>query len=90
MDYLIPSSTEMPPVEVHIYENDPSPHNPLAVKGAGEGGTAGIGAAIANAVSDALREFEIEVTSLPLTPDRLLKLINNSRRNVVASISQLT
>jgi CO/xanthine dehydrogenase Mo-binding subunit len=90
MDYLIPSSTEMPPVEVHIYENDPSPHNPLAVKGAGEGGTAGIGAAIANAVSDALREFEIEVTSLPLTPDRLLKLINNSRRNVVAPISQLT
>jgi CO/xanthine dehydrogenase Mo-binding subunit len=90
MDYLIPSSTEMPPVEVYIYENDPSPRNPLAVKGAGECGTAGMGAAIANAVSDALRDFEIEVTNLPLTPDRLLKLINNSRRNVVTPISQLT
>lgn len=87
MDYLIPSSTEMPPVEVHIYENDPCPHNPLGVKGAGEGGTAGIGGAIANAVSDALRDFGIEITNLPLTPDRLLGLINSSRADIVTSVS---
>ena len=90
MDYLIPSSTEMPPVEVYIYENDPSPHNPLGVKGAGEGGTAGIGAAIANAVSDALRDYEIEVTRLPLTPDRLLAHINSSRQSVITNVSQIT
>lgn len=77
----------MPPVEVHIYENDPCPHNPLGVKGAGEGGTAGIGGAIANAVSDALRDFGIEITNLPLTPDRLLGLINSSRADIVTSVS---
>ena len=79
MDYLMPSSTEMPPVEVHIYENDPSPLNPLGVKGAGEGGTAAVGAAIANAVSDALRQLGIEITDLPLSPDRLLRIISHSR-----------
>ena len=80
MDYLLPSSTEMPPVEVHVYENDPSPLNPLGVKGAGEEGTAAVGGAIANAVSDALREFGIEITDLPLSPNRLFEIIANSRR----------
>jgi carbon-monoxide dehydrogenase large subunit len=88
MDYLIPSSTEMPPVDVYIYGNDPSPHNPLGVKGAGEGGTAGIGAAIANAVSDALREIEIEILSLPLSPDRLLQVIYDSQRKDINLVSQ--
>jgi CO/xanthine dehydrogenase Mo-binding subunit len=43
------------------------------VKGAGEAGTAGVGAAIANAVADALGR---EVTRLPLTPERVLELAN--------------
>src|SRR3990172_10337272 len=37
MDYLLPSSVEMPPIEVHLDEDTPSPLNPLGVKGAGEG-----------------------------------------------------
>jgi aerobic carbon-monoxide dehydrogenase large subunit len=81
MDYLMPSSTDMPPVEVHIYENDPSPLNPLGVKGAGEGGTAAVGGAIGNAVSDALKEFGIEITDLPLSPNRLFEIITKSQRN---------
>jgi len=79
MDYLLASSMEMPPVEVHLLENDPSPLNPLGVKGGGEGGTAAVGAAIANAVSDALREFGIEITALPLSPNRLRELIRMSQ-----------
>ncbi len=71
MDYLMPTSEEVPDVEVLITEDAPSPLNPLGVKGAGEGGTAGVGAALANAVSDALGR---EVTSLPLTPQRILEL----------------
>ena len=81
MDYLMPSSCEMPPVEVRVYENDPSPLNPLGVKGAGEGGIAAVGGAIANAVTDALKEFGIEITDLPLSPDRMLEIIANSQRN---------
>ncbi len=81
MDYLLPSSMEMPPVEVHLFENDPSPLNPLGVKGGGEGGTAGVGGAMANAVSDALKPLGIQITDLPLSPNKLRELISKSRRN---------
>ena len=50
----MPTSAEMPPVEVLLAEDAPSPLNPLGVKGAGEGGINGVGAAIAAAVDDAL------------------------------------
>jgi CO/xanthine dehydrogenase Mo-binding subunit len=71
MDYLLPTSEEVPEVEMLITEDAPSPLNPLGVKGAGEAGTAGVGAAIANAVSDALGA---EVTRLPLNPQRVVEL----------------
>jgi aerobic carbon-monoxide dehydrogenase large subunit len=71
MDYLLPTSEEVPDVELLLTEDAPSPLNPLGVKGAGEGGTAAVGAAIANAVSDALG---CEVTRLPLSPQRVVEL----------------
>jgi CO/xanthine dehydrogenase Mo-binding subunit len=71
MDYLIPTSEEVPDVEMLVTEDAPSPINPLGVKGAGEAGTAAVGAAIGNAVSDALGR---EVTTLPLNPQRVLDL----------------
>ena len=37
-DYLMPTAREIPPIEVLIAEDAPSPLNPLGVKGAGEGG----------------------------------------------------
>ena len=71
MDYLIPTALEVPDVEMLVTEDAPSPLNPLGVKGAGEGGTAAVGAALANAVSDALGR---EVLSLPLSPQRVVEL----------------
>jgi CO/xanthine dehydrogenase Mo-binding subunit len=62
----------MPTVEILVTEDAPSPLNPLGVKGAGEGGTAAVGATLANAVSDALGT---EVTQLPLSPDRINEAI---------------
>jgi carbon-monoxide dehydrogenase large subunit len=44
-------------------------------RGMGEGGTIGSPAAIANAVSDALSLLGIEINELPLTPERLFRLI---------------
>jgi aerobic carbon-monoxide dehydrogenase large subunit len=70
MDYLVPTSAEMPGVEVLLTEDAPSPRNPLGVKGAGEGGTVGVGAALANAVCDALGGV-VEIQQLPLTPQRV-------------------
>ncbi|MEW5421134.1 xanthine dehydrogenase family protein molybdopterin-binding subunit [Amorphus sp. 3PC139-8] len=69
-DYLMPSSMEMPQVDVLICEDAPSPLNPLGLKGAGEGGLNAAGAAIAAAVDDAL-QMPGFVTALPLTPQRV-------------------
>jgi carbon-monoxide dehydrogenase large subunit len=74
MDYLIPTATELPPVEV-VHLEHPSPSTLGGFKGAGEGGTIGAPAAIANAVADALAPLRIEITELPITPERLFRLI---------------
>ncbi len=81
MDYLLPTSMEMPGrVSIRILEETPTPLNPLGVKGAGEGGTSAVGAAIANAVADALGSLGVGISDLPLTPDRLLMLIKGTAR----------
>jgi CO/xanthine dehydrogenase Mo-binding subunit len=77
MDYLLPTAMEMPKAQLISTEEFPSPHNPLGVKGAGEGGITAAGAALANAVSDALG---VEVKKLPLRPDYVLELIKAGRR----------
>ena len=69
-DYKMVSATEMPPVDVLILEDAPSPLNPLGLKGAGEGGVNAAGAAIASAVDDALQRPGL-VDRLPVTPQYL-------------------
>jgi carbon-monoxide dehydrogenase large subunit/6-hydroxypseudooxynicotine dehydrogenase subunit gamma len=73
-DYLIPTAAEMPPIEVLICEDAPSPLNGLGVKGAGEAGINAVGAAIAAAIDDALGRPGA-VTRLPVTPTRLKELL---------------
>ena len=79
VDYLIPTATETPPVEALIFEDAPSPLNPLGAKGAGEAGINGAGAAIASAVDDAL-QMPGAVTELPITPERVRALIAHGER----------
>jgi len=71
MDYLLPTSTDVPDIGSLTLEEAPSPLNPLGVKGAGEGGIVGTGAALSNALSHALRDFGVQVKALPLTPERI-------------------
>ena len=66
----MPTAREIPPIEVLITEDAPSPLNPLGLKGAGEGGANAVGAAIAAAIDDALG-MPGAVTELPVTPQRL-------------------
>ena len=73
IDYLEPTAAEVPRVGTLVCEDAPSPDNPLGVKGAGEGGVVGCGAAIASAVEDALG-MPGEISSLPITPDRVRTL----------------
>ncbi|MCW5691764.1 MAG: xanthine dehydrogenase family protein molybdopterin-binding subunit [Pseudolabrys sp.] len=69
-DYLMPTAREVPPSSILITEDAPSPLNPLGLKGAGEGGTNPVGAAIASAIDDALQRPGAILT-LPVTPQRL-------------------
>jgi len=69
-DYLIPTAYEIPFVDILLTEDAPSPRNPLGIKGAGEGGVNGVGAAIASAIDDALHAPGT-IRALPVTPARL-------------------
>ena len=74
IDYLEPTAREVPRIETLICEDAPSPDNPLGVKGAGEGGTTGCGAAICGTVEDALLLYEGS-TALPITPAQVRSLV---------------
>jgi carbon-monoxide dehydrogenase large subunit len=74
MDYIIPGTLEVPPLEV-IHVETPPAVSVTGFKGMAEGGTIGSTAAVANAVADALAPLGIEVRELPLTPDRLYRLL---------------
>ncbi|AUG78963.1 xanthine dehydrogenase [Kitasatospora sp. MMS16-BH015] len=77
-EYRWPRLTDLPDIRIEVYEDSPAPGNPLGVRGAGEGGTAGAGAAIANAVRDAL-QLHGDVGALPLHPERVKALLRRPR-----------
>lgn len=76
MDYLLPTSTEVPVIEYGHVET-PGP-GPGGYKGVGEGGAIGAPAAVANAVADALSPFGVTVTRLPLTPSAVVGLLSEA------------
>ncbi len=76
-DYLIPTASETPMVNVLLSEDAPSPLNPLGLKGAGEGGITAVGAAVAAAIDDAIG-IPGAVTRLPVTPVRLKEILDRA------------
>jgi carbon-monoxide dehydrogenase large subunit len=74
-DYLLPTSTDVPPIECVVTEESPSTLNPLGIKGVGEGGIVPTGAVLANAVACALAPLDVKIVELPLTPNRLREWI---------------
>ena len=76
-DYLIPSATEVPRIEVG-HEETPSPLNPLGTKGAGEAGTIPVPALFAQAIENALYDHNLEILEMPLSPNRLFELLSSS------------
>jgi CO/xanthine dehydrogenase Mo-binding subunit len=78
MDYLLPTSLDVPPVVVGHTET-PSPLNPLGIKGAGEAGAIPVGPLFAQAVEDALAEHKLEILEIPLSPNRLWELIEEAK-----------
>ncbi len=85
MDYLLPTAGDVPRVEI-AHRETPSPLSPIGLKGVGEAGCIPTGAAFAQAVEDALADFGVEITEIPLSPDKLFDLLKKTRskkRNVV-------
>jgi aerobic carbon-monoxide dehydrogenase large subunit len=74
-DYLLPAVHETPTPDVLLREDYTTPLNPLGIKGAGESGITGVGAAIASAIDDAIG-IAGAVTQLPVTPQRLKQLLD--------------
>jgi CO/xanthine dehydrogenase Mo-binding subunit len=65
-DYMIPTAADAPRMEIEFMKNGSTP------KGLGELPMSGTGAAIANAVSNALG---VSITSLPITPYTIMKVL---------------
>lgn len=79
MDYLKPLSINVPKFELAHMES-PCPYTLLGTKAVGEGGSLPSLAAIANAVEDALSPFGVTVTSLPITPEKVMRAITETKR----------
>jgi CO/xanthine dehydrogenase Mo-binding subunit len=78
MDYLLPSSHEIPPVEI-VHHETPSPHTVFGQKGSGESGYLGAPAAVASAINDAVRPLGLVINSLPIRVARLGDMIAAAR-----------
>ncbi len=78
VDYLLPTATEVPPIEFgHVEIPGPGVGG---YKGAGEGGAIGSTAAVINAVNDALAPLGVTVTTLPASPAHIVELIEAAQR----------
>lgn len=76
LDYRLGTSLDMPPMEVvpvDVYDAE----GPFGAKEAGEGTLVGVLPAIANAV---YHRLGTRVTELPMTPEKILKHLEEKRR----------
>ncbi len=78
-DYLVPSAADLPS---YVTDRTESPAaNRLGVKGVGEAGTIASTPAVVNAIIDALRPLGIRDITMPCTPERVWRAIQNARES---------
>lgn len=78
-DYHMPTVHEVPE---HIrvgHVETPSPYTEYGIKGGGEGGRMAAPPVIAQAVEDALRDYGVQISEVPLTPRRLREIVRDAR-----------
>jgi CO/xanthine dehydrogenase Mo-binding subunit len=78
LDYAVPRADAIPELELDRTET-PTPGNILGAKGVGESATVGTPAAIASAVLDALRPLDLREVELPITEERVWRLLQRPR-----------
>jgi len=74
-DYIIPTASDMPPMETYIFDN-PYALGPYGAKGVGELTLVGGAPAIAKAIEMAIKH---KVTKIPATPEYIMELINHDK-----------
>ena len=79
-DYLLPTAVEVPAIAT-LYQETPSPLNPLGAKGAGEVSTIPTAAAVISAIEDALAPFGVRIAQTPVTPAKLVELIGQGAKS---------
>jgi carbon-monoxide dehydrogenase large subunit len=72
VDYLLPTAVEVPAIELEHVESELL--HELDYRGVGEGGTIAAPPALVNAIADAVGG--IDAVRLPLTPERVLELVD--------------
>ncbi len=83
-NYKLATAADVPNIEV-THASTPCPHTPLGQRGLGEGIPGPVPGAVSNAVCDALLPFGIEVTQLPLRPDKLWHMIEEAKAKRAAA-----
>lgn len=74
MDYAAPKASQLPDFELYSTVT-PSPFTPHGAKGVGEAGTTGAPPAIVNATIDALRGHGVKHIDMPLTAEKIWRLL---------------
>jgi carbon-monoxide dehydrogenase large subunit len=73
-DYTLPGASDLPWIKLGHIETL-SPYSAHGIKGVGEGGAIAPPGAIVNAINDALKGHNVEITQIPATPERILSAI---------------
>ena len=78
MDYALPRAHTVPSFDISLTE-DPTPGNPLRVKGGGEAGITPALAVTMNAILDALKDHGVKHIDMPATPARIWSAIQQAK-----------
>lgn len=78
LDYFVPIAADVPPIDM-LHTEIPSPVTPYGVRGVGEVGTIPPGAAIVNAICDALSDKGVEISLLPITPEAVWRAMERAK-----------
>jgi carbon-monoxide dehydrogenase large subunit len=78
LDYAVPRAEHVPNIR-SLFQETPSPTNPIGVKGIGENGSIAAPPCMVHAVLDALSPFGIKHLDMPMTPPRIWSAIQSAR-----------
>jgi aerobic carbon-monoxide dehydrogenase large subunit len=78
MDYRMPRADDVPAIDLNFVEDIPCTNNPMGIKGAGEVGSIGAPPAVVHAVLNALSEFNVSAIDMPITPEKVWRLIHGN------------